>query len=39
MPSKDFCTILPHKDYSKKDIEESADLISKMLQWVPEDRI
>ena len=27
------------RDYSQKDIAECADLISKMLQWVPADRI
>ena len=39
MPPRPFNTILPCKDYSKKDIEESADLISKLLTWVPEERI
>ena len=39
MPKKSFQQILPFKDYSKKDIEESADLIQKLLKWVPQDRI
>ena len=39
MPAKDFKHILPYKDYSKQDIEDAADLISKMLKWVPKDRI
>ena len=38
-PRCDFRQILPYKDYAKKDIEECADLINKMLQWVPQDRI
>jgi len=39
MPPQKLTTILPYKDYARKDIEEAADLISKMLQWVPSDRI
>ena len=39
MPPRDLNTILPYKDYTKKDIDESADLIKKMLNWVPKDRI
>jgi len=39
MPQKNFQHILPHKDYTKKDIEEAADLIQKMLKWVPSERI
>ena len=39
MPEKDFKQILPFKDYSKEDIEGAADLIAKMLKWIPKDRI
>ena len=31
MPPRDLTTILPYKDYNKLDIENSADLIKKML--------
>ena len=33
----DMRKILP-KDYEKRDIEEAADLISKMIRWVPSER-
>ena len=39
MPTIDIKKILPHADYSKDDIAEAADLISKMLKWVPQERI
>ena len=39
MPSQKLTSILPFKDYQRKDIEDCADLIGKMLQWVPKDRI
>ena len=39
MQPRDFKTILPGKDYSSKDIAECADLISKLLRWVPSERI
>lgn len=39
MQPRDLKTILPGKDYSPKDIADCADLISKLLQWVPSDRI
>lgn len=39
MPCQNMAHILPYKDYSRKDIEDCADLISKMIQWVPKDRI
>jgi serine/threonine protein kinase len=39
MPPQSIADILPFKDYSRKDIEEAADLIQKMLQWVPNQRI
>ncbi len=39
MPARPFETILPQKDYSEKDIAQAADLITKMLKWVPKDRI
>jgi serine/threonine protein kinase len=39
MPPRKLTTILPHKDYNKKDIEDAADLLSKLLTWVPNERI
>jgi serine/threonine protein kinase len=39
MQPRDFKTILPTKDYNSKDIAECADLISKLLRWVPSERI
>ena len=39
MPPRNFATILPHNLYSRKDIEEAADLISKMLCWIPSERV
>ena len=39
LPNMDFKKILPYNDYSKLDIAEAADLISKMLKWTPNDRI
>lgn len=39
MPPRKISTILPHRDYSKKDIEEAADLLEKLLTWIPDDRI
>ena len=39
MPPRKMSTILPHKDYNKKDIEEAADLLTKLLTWIPEERI
>ena len=39
MPKRSLATILPYKDYQRRDIEEAADLISKMLCWVPSERI
>lgn len=39
MPSCDFKKILPYKDYLENDINDAADLISKMLKWVPSERI
>ena len=39
MPARPFTTILPYKDYSEQDIEDASDLISKMLRWIPKDRI
>jgi len=39
IPCKKIADILTFKDYEKKDIEEAADLITKMLKWVPSDRI
>lgn len=39
IPPKSIATLLPYKDYSKKDIEEAAELIEMMLKWVPSERI
>ena len=39
IPPKDIAELLPYKDYNKQDIEQAADLISKMLRWVPSERI
>lgn len=39
MPTIDLKKILPYADYPKQDITEAADLISKMLKWVPQERI
>ena len=39
MPSMDFKRILPFKDYLENDIADAADLIGKMLKWVPSERI
>ena len=33
----DLRKILP-KEYEKRDIDEAADLISKMIRWVPSER-
>jgi hypothetical protein len=30
---------LPYKDYSEQDIKEAADLIGKMLRWIPKERM
>ena len=39
MPARSFSTILPYNDYKPQDIKDAADLISKMLKWIPKDRI
>ena len=39
MPARKFTDILPYKDYSAEDIKDAADLISKMLKLVPQERI
>ena len=39
MPGTEFKKILPYKDYLEQDIIDAADLISKMLKWVPSERI
>jgi len=39
IPARKFTDILPYKDYSSEDIKDAADLISKMLKWVPSERI
>ena len=35
MPARKFTEILPFKDYAAEDIKDAADLIMKMLKWVP----
>ena len=39
MPKLDLSKVLPFKDYSGEDIDMAADLIGKMLKWVPSQRI
>ena len=39
MPRRDFKKILPSAHYSKQEIEQAADLIEKMLNWIPSQRI
>jgi len=39
IPRKDFNKILPREAYQKDDIKQCADLIEKMLDWVPSKRI
>jgi|TARA_B110001450_G_scaffold243008_1_gene253880 serine/threonine protein kinase len=39
MPILKFDMILPYKDYIPIDIQQASDLISKMLKWVPRERI
>ena len=40
MPKKKFIDILPQTDaYSKQDLVNAADLLTKMLDWVPSKRI
>ena len=38
-PQVDLAMILPYKDYKDEDIRDAADLMKKMLQWVPSQRI
>ena len=38
IPKKEFYKILP-KDYSKKEIELAGDLLERMLQWNPNERV
>jgi len=35
IPARKISDILPYKDYNSEDIKDAADLISKMLKWVP----
>ena len=35
IPRRDFRKLIPEKFYKKQDIENAADLIEKMLDWVP----
>ncbi len=39
MPRQDIRKILPHKSYKNEDIALAADLIEKMIDWVPSKRI
>jgi len=40
IPKKDFKEIIKKKDYyNDKDVKNAADLIEKMLEWVPSKRI
>ena len=39
IPRKDFKKILRPDLYSPKDVKNAADLISKMLEWIPKKRI
>ncbi len=39
LPPMSFEDIMPHKIYDKSDSVMAADLITKMLKWVPDDRI
>lgn len=39
MPVRKMSEILPYKDYEMQDIKDAADLITKMLRWVPQERI
>ena len=39
VPKKNIADVLPYKDYDQKDINDAADLIEKMLRWVPAERI
>ena len=36
---RDFAQIIQNEQYSKEDVKNAADLISKMLDWVPKNRI
>lgn len=36
---RDFAMIINSPEYPKEDIKNAADLISKMLDWVPSKRI
>ena len=38
-PQVDLSMILPYQHYKQEDIMDAADLMKKMLQWVPSDRI
>ena len=40
MPKKNFTDILPKPNpYTKLDLDDAADLLTKMLDWVPSKRI
>jgi serine/threonine protein kinase len=39
IPRHEFSKILPSETYDKQEIERAADLIEKMLNWVPRKRI
>lgn len=39
IPARKIADILPYKDYAEQDIKLAADLIGKMLKWIPSERI
>jgi DNA-directed RNA polymerase specialized sigma54-like protein len=39
MPKRDFKKVLPQVHYQPADLAQAADLIEKMLDWVPSQRI
>jgi serine/threonine protein kinase len=39
IPRTAFSKVIPDKNYKRLDIENAADLIEKMLEWVPSNRI
>jgi hypothetical protein len=39
MPRRDIKTILPEGYYDQRDIDLAANLIERMLDWVPSNRI
>ena len=39
IPPRKIEELLPFKDYHPSDVKEAADLLSKMLRWIPSERI